>query len=79
MCIRDRPITLKFSDYYKRFIYDADFLNAEQVGYNKVLGHGNTLNNSFDVYKNSIIVEYYFSGFDPQYEGIDWRSLRRCV
>lgn len=70
------PITLKFSDYYKRFIYDADFLNAEQVGYNKVLGHGNTLNNSFDVYKNSIIVEYYFSGFDPQYEGIDWRSLR---
>jgi hypothetical protein len=69
-------IMLKFSDYYKRFIYDADFLNAEQVGYNKVLGHGNTLNNSFDVYKNSIIVEYYFSGFDPQYEGIDWRSLR---
>lgn len=70
------PITLKFSDYYKRFIYDADFVNAEQVGYNKALGHGNTLNNSFEVYKNSIIVEYYFSGLDPKYEGMDWRSLR---
>ncbi|HHY91624.1 MAG TPA: hypothetical protein GX503_08155 [Clostridiales bacterium] len=70
------PIQLKFSDYYKKFIYDADFINAEQVGYNKILGHGNSLNNSFEVYKNSIIVEYYFSGFDPQYEGIDWRSLR---
>jgi hypothetical protein len=70
------PIALNFPDYYKKFIYDVDFLNAEQVGYNKALGHGNSLNNSFEVYKNSIIVEYYFSGFDPQYEGMDWRSLR---
>ena len=70
------PIILNFSDYYKKFIYDVDFVNAEQVGYNKTLGHGNSLNNNFEVYKNSIIVEYYFSGFDPQYEGMDWKSLR---
>ncbi|HHV97046.1 MAG TPA: hypothetical protein GXX37_11340 [Clostridiaceae bacterium] len=70
------PITLNFSDYYKKFIYDVDFLNAEQVGYNKILGQGNSLNNSSEVYKNSIIVEYHFSGFDPQYNGMDWRSLR---
>jgi hypothetical protein len=49
---------------------------AEQIGYNTVLGHGNSLNNSFEIYKDSIIVEYYFSGLDPQYEGMDWRSLR---
>lgn len=70
------PISLSFSDYHKKFIYDVDFVNAEQVGYNKTLGHGNSLNNSFEVYKNSIIVEYYFSGFEPQYGGLDWRSLR---
>jgi len=70
------PISLSFSDYHKKFIYDVDFVNAEEIGYNKTLGHGNSLNNSFEVYKNSIIVEYYFSGFDPQYEGMDWRSLR---
>lgn len=70
------PIQLKFSDYYQRFIYDVDFVNAPQVGYNKTLGHGNTINNAFEVYKNSIIVEYHFPGFDPQYEGMDWRSLR---
>jgi hypothetical protein len=23
-----------------------------------------------------MIVEYYFPGFDPQYGGMDWRSLR---
>lgn len=72
------PITLKFPDYYKKFVYDADFVNAEQVGYNKALGYGNSVNknNSFEVYKNSIIVEYYFSGFEPEYEGMDWMSLR---
>jgi hypothetical protein len=70
------PIELTFKDYWKKFIYDVDFLNAEETGYNKELGHGNSLNNSAEVYKSSIIVEYYFPGFDPQYEGMDWRSLR---
>jgi hypothetical protein len=70
------PIELNFQDYYKKFIYDVDFINAEKTGYNQVLGHGNALNNSFEVYKNSIIVEYHFSGIDPKYEGMDWRSLR---
>jgi hypothetical protein len=23
-----------------------------------------------------VTIEYYFSGFDPQYGGMDWRSLR---
>lgn len=70
------PIELTFSDYYKKFIYDADFINAKEVGYNKILGKGNSLNNSFEFYKNSIIVEYHFPGIDPLYNGIDWRSLR---
>jgi hypothetical protein len=70
------PIELTFEDYYKRFIYDVDFANAQHIGYNEILGKGNTLENSAEVYKDSIIVEYHFSGFDPQYEGMDWRSLR---
>lgn len=70
------PIELTFKDYWKKFIYDVDFVNAEETGYNKALGQGNSLNNSAEVYKTAIIVEYYFSGFDPQYEGMDWKSLR---
>lgn len=70
------PIELTFDDYYKKFIFDVDFTDAEQIGYNETLGQGNTINNSAEVYKNSIIVEYHFSGIDPQYEGMDWRSLR---
>lgn len=70
------PIELTFKDYWKRFIYDEDFVNAKETGYNKRLGQGNSLDNSAKVYKNAIIVEYHFPGFDPQYEGMDWRSLR---
>jgi hypothetical protein len=53
-----------------------NIINAKEVGYNKIFGKGNTTNNSFQVYKDSIIVEYHFSGFKPEYRGIDWKSLR---
>lgn len=69
-------ILLTPSEYYAKFVYSADFINAEQIGYNQVLGFGNMLENQFEVYDNPIIVEYYFSGFDPVYEGMDWQSLR---
>lgn len=69
-------IRLNPGQYYEKFIYTADFINAEEVGYNEVLSFGNMLENQFEVYVNPIIVEYYFSGFDPEYEGIDWQSLR---
>jgi hypothetical protein len=70
------PIELTFADYHKKFVYDVDFLNAKEIGYNKILGMGNTLVNTSEVYPKAIIVEYYFPGFDPQYSGMDWRSLR---
>jgi len=69
-------IELTPSDYYEKFIYTEDFVNAEKVGYNEVLSIGNMLENQFEVYENHIVVEYYFSGFNPEYEGMDWRSLR---
>ncbi|HHX02370.1 MAG TPA: hypothetical protein GX739_06850 [Firmicutes bacterium] len=69
-------ILLTPAEYYDRFIYSHDFANAEQVGYNEVLSFGNMLENQFDVYPDAIIVEYYFPGFEPQYAGMDWKSLR---
>ncbi|MGD9677065.1 MAG: hypothetical protein AB7V16_01710 [Vulcanibacillus sp.] len=69
-------IKLTPNEYYEKFIYSEDFVNAEEVGYNVILSFGNMLENQFDVYKNPIVVEYYFSGFNPEYEGMDWRSLR---
>lgn len=62
--------------YYESFVYSADFENAKEVGYNTVLSTGNMQENQFEVYENAIIVEYYFPGFNPEYEGLDWQSLR---
>lgn len=70
------PIELTFADYYKTFVYDADFINAPKVGYNEAIGKGNTVNNSFEFYKNAIIIEYHFPAIEEKYEGMDWRSLK---
>ena len=69
-------IDLTFADYFADFVYDVDFANAPQVAVNQRLGMGNSIDNSAEVYPGNSIVEYHFPGFDPQYEGMDWRSLR---
>ena len=70
------PIRLTFKKYHRRFIFDHDFANAKSVRYNgEVMGHGNTLNNVRAIYPGAIAVEHYFPGFDPKFDGMDWRSL----
>ncbi len=70
------PIEMTFSEYYDKFIYDKDFANSEEYSLNKVLGIGNTLVNIEEVYPNAEFVEFHFPGFNPEYEGMDWESLR---
>jgi len=70
------PIELTFADYYKKFVYDVDFANPHMIGNNVVVGKGNSLNNISQAYPSSVFIEFHFTGFDPQYEGMDWRSLR---
>ena len=70
------PIEMTPEEYFNRFVYNVDFATAKSISYNKILGHGNVVENQFTVYPKSIIVEYYFPGFDPKYEGMDWQSLR---
>jgi hypothetical protein len=69
-------IRLTFIDYYKEFIYDKDFINATEIGYQRIIGQGNTRSNIYEVYPTSIVVEYHFPGFDPRVSGMDWESLR---
>jgi len=71
-----KPIKETFLKYYDKFVYDQDFSNAEKIGFQKILGSGNTANNVFEVYPQAIVVEYFFSGFNPKLDGMDWESLR---
>jgi len=70
------PITLTFEGYYTAFVYDQDYATAPQISLNQRLGVGNSLDNSREFYPGAMVVEYYFAGFDPQFGGMDWRSLR---
>jgi hypothetical protein len=70
------PIQLTYDDYDARFIYSLDFQTFEDVGYNRVLKTGNTINNTAEFYPGSIIVEYHFPGSPTDYSGMDWQSLR---
>lgn len=70
------PITGTFDDYRAQFVWDQDYLTADEVGENSVLGSGNSMNNLAQAYPDAQFVEYHFDGFDPQFEGLDWKSLR---
>ena len=70
------PITLTFEGYYTAFVYDQDYATSPQISLNQRLGVGNSLDNSREFYPGAMVVEYYFAGFDPQFGGMDWRSLR---
>ena len=65
----------EYAYYHSRFVYDEDYLNPELIGINQIVGTGNINNNIEDVYPNESYVEFHFTGFDPQYMGMDWRSL----
>lgn len=69
-------IKLTAQKYLDRFVYNADFLNAEKTAYNQIIGKGNSLNNLNEIFPNHPFIEYHFSGFDKKYAGMDWTSLR---
>lgn len=71
-----KDIEMSLGDYFGKFVYEVDFLNAEQTSANEVLGKGNSLINIQQVYPGADFTESYFSGFDEKYGGMDWRSLR---
>lgn len=70
------PIYMTFTQYYDEFIYDHDYANAPEVFWNQRMNHGSSIDNAAQAYPESQIVEYHFSGFNEQYGGMDWSSLR---
>ena len=69
-------ILLTVKGYFKKFVYNADFLKAEKTSLNKTLGAGTDFNNLEIVYKDCEYTESFFSGFEKKYDGMDWTALR---
>lgn len=69
------PIDLTIGQYFTKFVNDADYATAPEVLYNQSMQRGNMINNIAQVYYGKQWVEYHFTWFDAQYEGIDRKSL----
>ena len=61
--------------YFKKFVYDVDFLNVELKSINQYHSQGTDLNNINETYPICDVVEFFFSGFDEKYEGHGFRAL----
>ncbi|MCD4802200.1 MAG: hypothetical protein K8R16_04605 [Anaerolineales bacterium] len=69
-------IFMIFPEYHQNFVYDSNYIKPEIIGFNVEVSSGNAINNIAGVYPGGVMIEYYFSGFDPKYGGLDWRSIR---
>lgn len=70
------PIDLTIPQYMGKFVYSADFVEAEKTAFNQIIKKGNSLINLSEVFPDASFIEYHFSGFNEQYAGMDWTSLR---
>ena len=70
------PIEMTNAQYLERYVWDHDYRAAPEVRWNATQDHGSVIDNVQDVYPGASTVEYHFPGFDDQYGGMDWRSLR---
>lgn len=70
------PIELSFREYYKSFIYDRDYANVSEIGYNQSVTNSITVGNIFDVYPKAVVAEYRFSKTNPNSQLSDWRNLK---
>jgi len=69
------PIVLSPAEYFGKFVYDGNFLNAKQAGVNTVYGKGNSVNNLKTAYPGASFTENYLEG-TKKYGGMDWKSVR---
>lgn len=69
-------VVIPMKEYFDKFVYDQDYLKAPQIHFNTFKGATSSINNAPQVYPNAQIIQYYFPGFDAQYEGLDWEAVR---
>ena len=69
-------IDMSILEYISSYIGDIDYIwLADEILINNKTFRGNNFNNIDEAYQDSEYIEYYISGFEPQYEWMDWKSL----
>jgi len=69
---RGSLIEMTMSQYFERYVWDADYTKAPRVGLDQVIMGGNALENVAEAYPGCRFVDFCFPGSD----GTDWTSLK---
>ena len=69
-------IGLTIPDYFRQYVYDADYLHAPEQSVDEVRSSGNALENVGEVFAGDRFIEYYFPGIDPGRGQFDWCALK---
>ena len=73
---RGEPIQMTMSQYFERFVFDADYTQAPQVAVDEIITSGNALENLTEAYSGCRFVDFCYLSRDPASEGLDWCSLK---
>jgi hypothetical protein len=71
-----KPIQLSMSDYFKKYVYNAEYISAPILGINTVISSGNSLENVAEAYPDCYFIEFYFPGINPEDKGFVWCGLK---
>lgn len=73
---RGDPIQMTAMDYFARYVYDADYTQASEIGIDRVMTGGNALENLAEAYPGCRYVDFSIPSADPVNDGLDWSSLK---
>jgi hypothetical protein len=65
----EKPIDMTFAEYYKKFVYDYDFVKPDKINFNLKQNNGIMINNIDEFYPRGVEVEYFFEGSDDRMYG----------
>ncbi len=68
-------IELTRKEYFEKYLFNHDYLNAPVIAVNETLGRGNSMNTIVTDSTGRNFVAFHFAGFNPTYEGMDWTTL----
>lgn len=69
-------IVMPLKTFVDKEFADHDYDHATEISYDVFKNRGNAISNVDGFYPGSHTVEFYFPGFNPNFGGMDWRSIQ---
>ena len=73
---RGLPIQMTMVQYLDRYVWDADYTRAPEIGIDRIVTSGNALENLTEAYEGCRFVDFCHPSADPVNDGLDWSSLK---